>query len=142
MAEPITPLTAYVIPTSDLIESSRMPSTPAPTSPIGSVHGQTSRRSNNPAYQAERHKLAPFERIARMVVARRMAAGWTQQELAERMGTSHSVISRIESGQHATSVQTLARIADAFDTHLVVGFDDAPKDVTVEIDGRQIAAVT
>jgi transcriptional regulator with XRE-family HTH domain len=77
-----------------------------------------------------------------MVIARRMNAGWTQQELAERMGTSHSVISRIESGQHATSVQTLARLADAFDTHLVVGFDDNPDEVTIESEGRQLAAVT
>jgi ribosome-binding protein aMBF1 (putative translation factor) len=119
-----------------------MSTNPAPVSPVGSVHGHASRRSRNPAYQAALHKLAPFERIARMVIARRMAAGWTQQELAERMGTSHSVISRIESGQHATSVQTLARLADAFETHLVVGFDDSPSDVAVESDGRQIAAVT
>ncbi|MDA0184469.1 helix-turn-helix transcriptional regulator [Solirubrobacter phytolaccae] len=88
------------------------------------------------------HKLAPFERIARMVIARRMNAGWTQQQLAEQMGTSHSVISRIESGQHATSVQTLARLAEAFNTHLVVGFDDEPAEVAVESDVRQIAAVT
>jgi ribosome-binding protein aMBF1 (putative translation factor) len=119
-----------------------MSRTEAPVSPIGSVHGETSRRSRNPAYQAAMHKLAPFERIARMVIARRMAAGWTQQQLAERMGTSHSVISRIESGQHATTVQTLARLADAFETHLVVGFDDAPEEVTIESDGRQLAAMT
>jgi ribosome-binding protein aMBF1 (putative translation factor) len=114
----------------------------APVSPIGTVHGQASRRSRNPAYQAQMHKLAPFERIARMVIARRMNAGWTQQELAERMGTSHSVISRIESGQHATSVQTLARLADAFETHLMVGFDDAPEEVTIDTAERQLGAVT
>ena len=77
-----------------------------------------------------------------MVIARRMLAGWTQQELAARMGTSHSVISRIEGGQHATSVRTLARLADAFETHLVVGFDDAPDDVAIESDTRQLAAVS
>jgi len=40
------------------------------------------------------------------------------------MGTSHSAISRIESGQHPTTVQTLRRLADALETHLVVGFAD------------------
>ncbi len=45
------------------------------------------------------------------------------------MGTSHSVISRIESGQHPTSVTTLRRLAAAFDTHLVVGFHDEPEKV-------------
>jgi transcriptional regulator with XRE-family HTH domain len=37
----------------------------------------------------------------------------TQQELAERVGTSQSVISRIESGQHPTSVTMLRRLAEA-----------------------------
>ena len=43
------------------------------------------------------------------------------------MGTSHSVISRIESGQHPTSVTTLRRLAEAFETHLIVGFEDQPE---------------
>jgi len=55
--------------------------------------------------------------------------GVTQKELADRVGTSHSVISRIESGQYPTSVTTLRRLAQAFGTHLVVGFDDQPPDV-------------
>ncbi len=53
-----------------------------------------------------------------------MKEGWTQAELGERLGTSHSVISRIESGQHPTSVTTLERLAEAFDTNLVLGFAD------------------
>jgi transcriptional regulator with XRE-family HTH domain len=47
----------------------------------------------------------------------------TQEQLAERVGTSHSQISRVETGQHKTSVETLRRIAEAFDTHLVVSFE-------------------
>jgi ribosome-binding protein aMBF1 (putative translation factor) len=114
-----------------------------PSSPVGSSHSEgMTRRSRNPAYQKRLHELAPYERVARMVIARRMAAGLTQQQLAERVGTSHSVISRIESGQHATSVTTLARLADAFETHLVVGFDDNPPEVAIESDGRQLAAIT
>ena len=110
---------------------------------MGSAHREAmQRRSRSAAYQRRLHELGPYERIARMVIARRMTAGWTQLELAERVGTSHSVISRIESGQHATSVQTLARLAAAFETHLVVGFDDNPEDVAIESDGRQLAAVT
>jgi transcriptional regulator with XRE-family HTH domain len=63
------------------------------------------------------------------VISRRQALGLTQQELAKRVGTSHSVISRIESGQYPTSVTTLRRLADAFDTHLLVGFSDEPENV-------------
>lgn len=114
----------------------------APVSPVGSAHGDSTRRSRDPEYKKHVHRLLPYERVARMVIMRRMQAGWTQQELAERVGTSHSVISRIESGQHATSVRTLARLAEAFETHLVVGFDDEPEAVAMEDEKRQFAAVT
>jgi len=57
-----------------------------------------------------------------------MALGLTQQELAERMGTSHSAISRIEGGQHKTSVETLRRLADALELRFVVGFESGSAD--------------
>jgi ribosome-binding protein aMBF1 (putative translation factor) len=95
-------------------------------SPVGSTHRAGSRRraARSAAYRAELERIAPYEGIARIVIARRQALGLTQQELAERVGTTHSVISRIESGQHPVSVTTLRRLAAAFDTHLVVGFGD------------------
>jgi transcriptional regulator with XRE-family HTH domain len=49
--------------------------------------------------------------LARIVIRRRMELDLTQEELAVRRGTSHSAISRIESGQQGTSVQTLQRLA-------------------------------
>jgi transcriptional regulator with XRE-family HTH domain len=89
-------------------------------------------------YREELRRLAPYEGVARIVIARRQALGLTQQELADRVGTSHSVISRIESGQHPTSVTTLRRLAAAFETHLVVGFSDEPE----EIVDRELVAVS
>jgi transcriptional regulator with XRE-family HTH domain len=47
----------------------------------------------------------------------------TQQELAVRVHTSYSQISRIESGRHATSIDTLLRIARALDLKLIIGFE-------------------
>lgn len=82
------------------------------------------RRARNPEYRAELERLAPYEALARIVIRRRGQLGLSQAELAQRMGTSHSAISRIESGQHATTVQTLRRLADALGTHLVMGFAD------------------
>lgn len=94
-------------------------------SPVGTPHGESvRRRARNPEYRAELERLAPYEALARIVIRRRGQLGLSQAELAQRMGTSHSAISRIESGQHATTVQTLRRLAGALETNLVVGFAD------------------
>lgn len=94
-------------------------------SPAGTPHRESMRRrARNPEYRAELERLAPYEALARIVIRRRGQLGLSQAELAQRMGTSHSAISRIESGQHATTVQTLRRLADALGTHLVMGFAD------------------
>ncbi|MBK5223314.1 MAG: helix-turn-helix transcriptional regulator [Acidimicrobiia bacterium] len=58
-----------------------------------------------------------------MVIMRRAHLGLTQQELAERMGTTKSVVSRIESGQHRCGTDTLRRIAEALDGRAVIGFE-------------------
>ena len=79
------------------------------------------RLSVSEEYRRVRAELAAFERLARVVMARRGELGLSQRELAERMSTSASVISRIESGQHATSIKTLARLASALEASAVVG---------------------
>lgn len=114
--------------------------TKSAVSPVGSAHRAGSRRraQQSATYREELRRLAPYEGLARIVSGRRQALGLTQQELADRVGTSHSVISRIESGQHPTSVTTLRRLADAFQTHLVVGFSDEPDAVA----DRELVAVS
>jgi transcriptional regulator with XRE-family HTH domain len=77
----------------------------------------------DPAFRAEYERLAPYEELARIVIMRRAALGMTQAELADRMGTTASAVSRIESGQHATSAQTLKKLGDAFGGRAVVGFE-------------------
>jgi transcriptional regulator with XRE-family HTH domain len=68
-----------------------------------------------------------------MVIARRIRYGLTQRQLAERMGTSVSAISRVENGTHRPSVETLERLALAFGERLVWGFEDSRgrRDLTV-----------
>lgn len=94
-------------------------------SPIGTtVEDHIERkRSRSPRYQDAQDRLRPFEQLARVVIMRRARLGLSQQDLAERMGTTASVISRIESGQHRTSTETLRRIADALGGYAVVGFE-------------------
>jgi DNA-binding transcriptional regulator YiaG len=50
-------------------------------------------------YSEVHKRTAPFEQIARIAIMRRGQLGLSQQ-VAERMGTTTSFISRIESGQH------------------------------------------
>ena len=102
-------------------------------SPVGSTAaGAAGRRARRSAgYREARARLAPYEQLARIVIRRRMDLGLTQGQLAERMGTSHSAISRIESGQHSTSVQTLQRLAEALEMRFVMGFEHGPADKPV-----------
>ena len=51
--------------------------------------------------------------IAREIIRTRVAAGMSQKELAEKIGTTQSVIARLESGAHTPSVSTLKRVAEA-----------------------------
>lgn len=58
----------------------------------------------------------------------RTEAGWSQGELADKVGTDARQISRYENGRITPSLDALARIADTLDVsldHLV--FDDIPR---------------
>jgi len=93
-------------------------------SPIGESVADDIRESlEDPEFKAEYERLAPYEELARIVIMRRAALGLTQAELAARMGTTASAISRVESGQHATSPQTLKKLANAFGARAVLGFE-------------------
>lgn len=101
-------------------------------SPIGTpVSEALRRRADDPDFRAALERLAPFEAIARFVILRRSELGLTQQQLAQRMGTSHSAISRIEGGQHSTSVATLQRLAEALGVRFVMGFESGPPEEPV-----------
>jgi len=99
-------------------------------SPIGTsvkthIEGK---RARNTGYRDAQARLAPFEQIARMVVMRRSQLGLSQQELAERMSTTASVISRLEGGQHRTSTETLRRLAEALEGQAILGFEFGDED--------------
>lgn len=51
--------------------------------------------------------------IADLVILHRTRMGLTQEDLATRMGTSVSAISRLESGFHVPSIETLRKLAVA-----------------------------
>ena len=63
--------------------------------------------------------------LGQLIYDLRTEAGLSQRALAERMGTTQSVISRLEEGGGARNrLDTLARVAKALDRHLVVSFPE------------------
>ena len=94
-------------------------------SPVGASveDDNASQLARSAKYRETQDRLRPLEEIARVVIMRRARLGLTQQELAGRMGTTKSVISRIESGQHRSGTDTLRRLAVALGGHAVIGFE-------------------
>ncbi len=63
--------------------------------------------------------------LAQMIYHLRTEASLSQRELAQRMGTTQSVISRLEEGGGSSNrVDTLARAATALGRHLVISFPE------------------
>lgn len=58
--------------------------------------------------------------VARTLIDARVRAGLSQIEVAERMGTTQSVIARLESGRRPPSMRTVERFARAVGGTLIV----------------------
>ena len=67
----------------------------------------------NPELRAEYDRLGPVYEMVRQLISARKAAGLTQANLAERMGTQQSVIARMENGGRLPSFEMVARYARA-----------------------------
>lgn len=67
----------------------------------------------DPEFAAAWEEASEEFSIARAIIRTRVAAGLSQKELAEKIGTTQSVIARLESGEHLPSVSTLKRVAEA-----------------------------
>jgi transcriptional regulator with XRE-family HTH domain len=85
--------------------------------------GSAGRAARTPEYRTRHADRDGVREIAWLLIKYRMDKGLSQEQLAELVGTSHSQISRIESGRHRTNLDTLSRIAHALDMRMVVGFE-------------------
>src|ERR1700685_3101382 len=77
----------------------------------------------NKEYRNAYEEMAPEFALARAVIHARVAADLTQEQLAQRMDTTQSVIARLESGRTRPSTQTLERLAAATGTRLRIVFE-------------------
>jgi transcriptional regulator with XRE-family HTH domain len=93
-------------------------------SPIGSEHvrAMAEEAARDPEYRAAVERLAFSEGIAREIIRLRAQLKLTQAELARRVGTTPSVISRLERGDHEPSTATLRKIAEATGTRIIIHF--------------------
>ena len=83
-------------------------------------------KKQRPAVDAEtRTGIEQDLALGQLIYDLRTEASLTQRELAERMGTTQSVISRLEEGGGARNrIDTLARVATALDRHINVSFPE------------------
>lgn len=61
--------------------------------------------------------------IAAHIRERRYELELTQREVAERAGTSHSFISKVETGGHIPTIPVLKRILAVLDEELLIGIE-------------------
>jgi len=74
----------------------------------------------DPAVRKAYNELSPEYAIARELIKARARAGLTQSDVAKRMGTSQSVIARMESGATLPSMNSLIRFAKVTGSRAVV----------------------
>jgi ribosome-binding protein aMBF1 (putative translation factor) len=77
----------------------------------------------DPKYRQDYKALEDEFALARAVIKARSSAGLPQEQLADRMKTTQSVIARLESGRTRPSTQTLHRVAVATGTKLRISFE-------------------
>lgn len=83
------------------------------------------RMLSDPEVKAEYDRLGPIFAVVGEMIEARQEAGLTQAEIAARMGTSQSVIARLENARHMPTFDMVTRYAAAVgrrvDIHLVPG---------------------
>jgi transcriptional regulator with XRE-family HTH domain len=76
-----------------------------------------------PSYRKAYDALEEEFALAAAVIDARNRAGLTQQELAQRMGTTQPVVARLEGGRWRPSMRTLDRLAQATGSRLLIAFE-------------------
>lgn len=76
----------------------------------------------DPAFKKAYEESRLEYEIARAVIRARIKKGLTQKQLADKLNTKQSVISRVESANTTPSLSFLKRLARALNTSLQVQF--------------------
>lgn len=73
---------------------------------------------SDPEVRKHYDKLAPEYELIRSIMDKRLGKNMSQEELARKIGTRQSAISRLESGDANPSVKFLQKVARALGVHL------------------------
>ncbi|MBI4089340.1 MAG: helix-turn-helix transcriptional regulator [Candidatus Levybacteria bacterium] len=76
----------------------------------------------NPAFKKAYEESEVEYQIARALIKARLEKGYTQKELAEKLKTKQSVISRVENARTTPSISFLKRVAEVLNASLNVQF--------------------
>src|SRR5664279_1665536 len=87
---------------------------------------------NSPEFRKEYFKRDLALEISHKVVLARIRKGYTQEKLAEMVGTKQSGIARTERGNSLPKLDLLDRIARALDIDLSQMFEGPEKDTQTE----------
>lgn len=77
----------------------------------------------DPQFKEEYDKLQPEMAVIRALIEARLKSGLTQKQLAEKIGTKQSVISRLESGRANPTIGFLYQLARGMDAEMEIRFN-------------------
>lgn len=80
----------------------------------------------DPEIKREYDRLQPEFALIEAIIKARKDEEMTQKELADKIGTKQSVISRLETGHANPSVDFLKRLAQEFHSRLEIKFTPLP----------------
>jgi DNA-binding XRE family transcriptional regulator len=103
----------------------------------GRARGSNEYREARDEYAAIR-ELRERNWIAAHIRERRFELDLTQRDVADRAGTSHSFISKVEGGDHIPTIPVLKRILAVLDEELLIGIERQVPDEEPE---RELAPV-
>jgi predicted transcriptional regulator len=75
---------------------------------------------SDPEVKKEYDRLGPKFDLIRSIIEKRIEKNISQEELADRMGTKQSALSRLESGNYNPSLAFMQKVAQALDSKLEI----------------------
>jgi ribosome-binding protein aMBF1 (putative translation factor) len=76
----------------------------------------------DPEFKKEYLKAKPEFEVTRALIEARIKKGLTQKSLANKLKTTQSAISRLESGRANPTISFMQKLATAFDSYLEIHF--------------------